>query len=389
MKAAPTVALAEIMASKSGSVDPSKYPDEIFELYSIPAFDSGMPELVAGRQIGSAKQVVRLGDVLLSRIVPHIRRSWVVQNANSRRTIASGEWIVFRSDRIHPSFLRHVLVGDPFHSQFMRTVSGVGGSLLRARPAYVAKIEIPFPPLAEQRRIAEILDRAEALRAKRRAALAQLDTLTQSIFLDLFGDPGTNSRGWPINHLVELCREISDIDHKMPKSVEDGVPFISAKDLTDDGRLSFENVKRISQGDFDRLARKSKPERGDIIYSRIGANLGKARLVDVDFEFLASYSCCTIKPNTEAIDPVFLCSVLDSPFMLKQAHRGVRAIAVPDLGLNEIKNFRVPVPPKELQVEFRQRLAAVRKLKAAHHASQVHLDSLATVLQHGAFRGEL
>ena len=58
-------------------------------------------------------------------------------------------------------------------------------------------VTIPLPPLAEQRRIAEVLDRAEALRAKRRAALAQLDSLTQSLFLDLFGDPANNPKGWP------------------------------------------------------------------------------------------------------------------------------------------------------------------------------------------------
>jgi type I restriction enzyme, S subunit len=98
--ATPIIALGEIMASRSGSVDPSKHLDEVFELYSIPAFDSGRPELVAGRAIGSAKQVVRPGDVLLSRIVPHIRRSWVVRSGNGRRLIASGEWIVFRSDRL-------------------------------------------------------------------------------------------------------------------------------------------------------------------------------------------------------------------------------------------------------------------------------------------------
>ena len=65
----------------------------------------------------------------------------------------------------------------------------------------ILDIRIPLPPLAEQRRIAEVLDRAEALRAKRRAALAQLDSLTQSLFLDLFGDPATNPKGWPTSHV--------------------------------------------------------------------------------------------------------------------------------------------------------------------------------------------
>ncbi len=158
---------------------PGEYPDEVFDLYSIPAFDTGDPEVVAGRSIGSTKQLVRAGDVLLSRIVPHIRRSWVVGEPRGRRTIASGEWIVFRSERIRPRYLRHVLMGDSFHAQFMRTVSGVGGSLLRARPAHVANIEIPLPSLSEQRRIAEVLDRSETLRPKRRNALAQLDSLAQ------------------------------------------------------------------------------------------------------------------------------------------------------------------------------------------------------------------
>lgn len=253
----------------------------------------------------------------------------------------------------------------------------------------IKDIEVPDLPVAEQRRIAKVLDRAEALRAKRRAALAQLDSLTQSFFLDLFGDPAINSKGWPTMTLDDLCRGITDIDHKMPIAVEEGVPFISAKDLSDDGRISFENVKRISQEDFRRLSRKSKPEKGDIIYSRIGVNLGKARMVEVDFDFLASYSCCTIKPNREFVDATYLCSLLDSPFILRQAHKGVRAIAVPDLGMGEIKAFRMIVPPVELQREFARRVQAVEKLKTAQRASLAELDALFASLQHRAFRGEL
>src|SRR5207245_783238 len=108
---------------------------------SIPAFDNGVPDTVLGSEIGSTKQVVQPGDVLLSKIVPHIRRAWVVGPKNGNRIIASGEWIIFRSNRIVPEYLRHVLMGDPFHSQFMKPVSGVGGSLLRARPAHVATIK--------------------------------------------------------------------------------------------------------------------------------------------------------------------------------------------------------------------------------------------------------
>jgi type I restriction enzyme S subunit len=252
-----------------------------------------------------------------------------------------------------------------------------------------SEIPIPLPPLAEQRRIAEVLDRAEALRAKRRAALAQLDSLTQSIFLDLFGDPTANPKQWPTKSLAELSSSIFDIDHNMPDAVERGIPFISAKDLMDDGRISFDNVKMISEHDFHRLARKGRPEKGDIIYSRIGVKLGKARMVEVSFDFLASYSCCTIKPNRDLVDATFLCRLLDSPFILRQAHKGVRAIGVPDLGLGEIKNFKIVLPPRELQLEFDRRVATVERLKAAHRASLAEMDALFDSLQHRAFRGEL
>ena len=152
--------LGDFMASRTGSVDPAQFPDETFELFSIPAYDKNRAEIVRGSEIGSAKQVVSPGDVLLSRIVPHIRRAWVVNPATHYRLIGSGEWIPFRSPRIAPYFLRHLLITDWFNAQLMRTVAGVGGSLLRARPEGIARIEIPLPPLPEQRRIAAILDHA-------------------------------------------------------------------------------------------------------------------------------------------------------------------------------------------------------------------------------------
>jgi type I restriction enzyme S subunit len=242
-------------------------------------------------------------------------------------------------EKISLEFLVLALKG----TDFRKAINGVAQPQITRQS--LKHIQIPLPPLEEQKRIAEILDAADALRAKRRESLAKLDDLLQSTFLDMFGDPVTNPKGWEAKNLEDLCLGITDIDHKMPKAVESGIPFVSAKDLADDGSISFEDVKQISEEDFKRLARKGKPQKGDIIYSRIGVKLGKARLVEVDFEFLASYSCCTIKPNTRLMHRHFLCYLLDSPFILRQAHSGVRAIAVPDLGLGKIKAFKIITPP--------------------------------------------
>lgn len=251
------------------------------------------------------------------------------------------------------------------------------------------ELTIPLPPLPEQKRIAAILDKADAIKRKRQQSIRLLDDFLRATFLDMFGDPVTNPKGWEVRELEELCFSISDIDHKMPKSVESGVPFISAKDLLDDGTIQFQDVKEISKADFEKLSRKGKPHRGDIIYSRIGARLGKARLVNVDFEFLASYSCCTIKPDSDLIDRQFLCNLLDSPYILRQAHGGVRAIAVPDLGLGMIKAFKIITPPLDLQRQFAAIVQTVEKQKSTLQRHATESDTLSASLQSRAFKGEL
>ena len=96
------------------------------------------------------------------------------------------------------AILLHWLRSPQSRRRMVRASDGQRASADVSADRIVDESEFPLPPLPEQRRIAEILDKADALRAKRRAALAQLDTLTQSIFLDMFGDPATNPKGWPV-----------------------------------------------------------------------------------------------------------------------------------------------------------------------------------------------
>ena len=151
-------------------------------------------------------------------------------------------------------------------------------------------------------------------------------------------------KGWEWARLASICSLISDIDHKMPKAVDNGVLFLSAKDLLNDGTINYtDDVKMISEDDFLRLSRKALPQKDDIIYSRIGACLGKARVVTKDIRFLVSYSCCTIRPVI--IDSAFLASILDGNFVLDQAKEGTQSVGVPDLGMASIKQFLIPIPP--------------------------------------------
>lgn len=387
MSVIPSVALSELMASRVGSVDPSKFPDEVFDLYSIPAFDRGAPEVAIGSSIGSAKQIVRPGDVLLSKIVPHIRRSWVVGGDRGSRLIASGEWIVFRSDRIDQAYLRHVLVGDPFHSQFMQTVSGVGGSLLRARPAQVAKITVPLPPLPEQRRIAAILEQADALRAKRREALAQLDSLTQSIFIEMFGDPLSPQQRWPqstfgdtVSHLVYGPRFYND------SYSEEGARIVRITDLDNLGQLSFANMPRMALSDSD--VRKYALTEGDLIFARSGS-VGKSAVFPRDAPICVAGAYFIVMRFKSVVLPEFVRSVLAAESVQMHIQGHSRQAIQPNFSGPAIRSLPLPLPPMTVQTEFVSRLEQVKSVRVLHMSALDELNTLFTSLQHRAFRGEL
>lgn len=199
---------------------------------------------------------------------------------------------------------------------------------------------------------------------------------------------------WSINRLGRLTEEINDINHEMPVAVEQGIPFISAKDLLDDGTLNFEkDIKKISEEDFIRLSKKICPKRNDIIYSRIGACLGKARIVEVDIKFLVSYSCCVIRLRQELAKPIFFKYVLDSELVLSEARLKIQGIGVPDLGLKQISQFTISVPPILEQIEIAEylnkKMAQIDQQKAKIQEAIERLKEYRTALITNAVTGKI
>lgn len=380
------VPLGELAVTRGGSVNPAKFPDETFELFSIPAYDDGAAEVCPGSAIGSSKKYVEENDVLISRIVPHIRRSWVVGPSKGYRQIASGEWIQFRSSDVFPEYLRHFLMADPFHSQFMRTVSGVGGSLLRARPAEVYKIPVPIPPLKEQKRIAKILDAADALRAKRRESLAQLDALLQSAFLDLFGDPVSNPKNWQARPLGEMMRiRRGGSPRPIDKYLGGSVNWIKIGDATrsgDDIYISSCAEKITEEG----LSKTTFLEEGSFVFANSGVSLGFARILKVKG---------AIHDGWLAFDQ-FSDDLLNKLFFLKALNqitlhfrRMAPSGTQPNLNTGIMKSFMMIVPPIELQNQFAKFVEGVERQKALLRNHLEELDLLMGSLQRETFSMEL
>jgi type I restriction enzyme S subunit len=251
----------------------------------------------------------------------------------------------------------------------------------------IGELAIALPPLPEQRRIAEVLDRADALRAKRRAALAQLDALTQSIFLELFGDPATNSKGWSLSKLEDVIFSASDGPHVSPTYTEAGVPFISTRHVRA-GEITWEDLKFISQEDAEFHWRKCMPERGDILYTK-GGTTGLAATVRTSQPFAIWVHLALLKPNFDAVASSWLEAMLNSDFCYRQAQVLTHGIANRDLGLTRMVKIKMFLPPLTLQHEFTRRVETIRNMKAVYHTSLAELDALFVSLQYRAFLGEL
>ena len=384
MTNAREIELGELMPQEGrSSVNPADYPGEVFELLSIPAYDRGSAEIALGREIGSTKQAVQPGDVLLSKIVPHIRRAWVVEPSAGSRQIASSEWIVFRSKEADPRYLSHFLVSDGFHRQFMQTVSGVGGSLLRARPKYVAKIKIPLPPLEEQRRIATILDKAQVMSYKSRLSGELASSLIESEMIQRFGRPGENQAHSRLLSLVEAGVSVIDCPHSTPKWTEEGRVCLRTSNLGK-GDWIWHNTRRISDDDFQERSRRAPLEPGDIVLSREGT-VGIAAIVTSDMDVCMGQRLVQLKLDARHLTPEYLLAqllYLLKPVRISHAMTGSTS---KHINVKDLRELKISCPPIEEQSAFDNFCKQTKKMRARIALLEKNSEILSRSIQAASF----
>jgi type I restriction enzyme S subunit len=262
-----------------------------------------------------------------------------------------------------------------------------GANLPRLSPTALSEILLPVPPLSEQKRIAEILDRAEALRAKRRAALALLDELTQSIFLDMFGDPVSNPKGWQSGKLSDVLELITYGLTVRPKYIPSGIPLISGKEIRS-GTIDYENAANISHHDFEVLSQKAKPNRHDLLFSKTGS-IGHTAIVEKNVPFALAQNVARLTFAPTQVHHTYALFYLRSSSIQALAKCSVRGNAVKDLQLGVMGEFPFVLPPLKLQHEFAQRIDILQRLRDVSERASLNGEQLFAALQHRAFRGEL
>ena len=266
-----------------------------------------------------------------------------------------------------------------------------GANLPRLGPKQLASFQIPLPPLAEQKRIAEILDAADAVRATRREALAQLDTLLQSTFLDMFGDPVTNPMGWEALALSEVTEEIYRYPTYFGIVYEtEGVPEIRGELIGKGGKIDADpsELRFIAQATSDKFPR-TQLAAGDLVMS-VRGTIGKIGIVPAELiNANMTANLIRISPARSIIDPVFLLHVALGPYFLNQLSRASSSTTIKTIKALDLKVIPIPLPPLDLQCRFAAIVDSVEQQMARQRAHLTELDTLFASLQSRAFRGDL
>lgn len=420
------IEIGRINTYKSETLDPSRHPEETFELYSVPTFPSRQPEILKGKEIGSTKQKVKPDDVLLCKINPRINRVWAVDEKAEHEQIASSEWIVLRQPQLDARFIRFQLRESDFRERLCGEVSGVGGSLTRAQPKKVEGYTLRIAPLAEQKRIAQKLDallaQVDILKARidaipallahvRRSTLALVTVGTSSASATksataveptdfnqraqiTLGDevlelpPGWTSA--PLGSLIDPSRKLCYGVVQPGPEVESGIEMIRVCDING-GRIAWGELRRISE-EVDSQYRRSRVAPGDILLSIVGS-IGRAAIVRESRPANIARAVARLAADRSRVSSEWLWLWLTSPRVQWWLLSSSKEVARKTLNLKELSELPVPVPPKEVQDanvrRVEQIFALADQLDARVSAAQKRIDTLTQSLLAKAFRGEL
>jgi type I restriction enzyme S subunit len=286
---------------------------------------------------------------------------------------------------LHHRYLMHFIAQPSFQAYINNTQQG--GTRQALTFEKIRDFQIPLPPLEEQRRIAAILDKADAVRRKRKEAIALTEELLRSAFLEMFGDPATNPMSWKTAILAEVCTKVTDGTHHMPNTVENGIPILRALNIKND-KIDKSNLVYISEEDYGKISKRSPLEKGDVLLTCLGT-IGNVALFEEEFKFTLVRNVALIKPNYERTTSQFLQLLLKSNYLQAQMKARAKQSSQAALYIGEIEKLKIFIPPMSLQRRFSKVSENLRKLLQKQQQDQSQQDNLFNSLLQSAFRGEL
>jgi type I restriction enzyme S subunit len=294
-----------------------------------------------------------------------------------------------KSKKVFPKYLNYILLSaykGNVTSYFQNRTTGIINLQLTR---YVNELQIPLPPLPIQQKIATALDKADAIRKRSQQILAKYDQLAQSVFLEMFGDPVKNEKGWDIMELEKVCEHIIDCPHSTPDYVDypTEYPCIRTSELKN-GSIDWSKMKYLDANGYEERTRRLKPAEGDIIYGREGS-FGEACIVPRNCFMSLGQRVMLFRPKKELMNSTYLHSIIRSKGVYHQALKVTSGSTVGHINVKDIKKFKLTVPPINFQNQFASVVKQIEKQKAQTQMELNQAEELYQSLLQKAFTGEL
>lgn len=296
------------------------------------------------------RSIIKPGDFLIT-IAGTIGRVAIVPadfpESNCNQAIAI---LRFDTDKLWPTYLLHWITTQDAMSQ----ISGkkVTATISNLSLGQIKELQIPLPPLEEQKRIAAILDKADAIRRKRQQAIKLADDFLRSVFLEMFGDPVTNPKGWEVVDIEDVCSDIVDCINKTAKSVDYETPYKMIRTTNvRDMKVDLTDVRYVDKDVYEKWISRLRPEIGDIVFTR-EAPAGEAGIIDFNDLVFLGQRTMQFRPDKNRITSSFLLHEMMGAGIKAQMEKMSSGSTVKHLSVPECKKFKVRKPPIELQIKF-------------------------------------
>ncbi|MBP6424528.1 MAG: restriction endonuclease subunit S [Flavobacterium sp.] len=279
-----------------------------------------------------------------------------------------------KDDNFEKKYLWYFIKSNIFTKQIDKIITG--SAQPNFGPSHLKKVKIPLPPLPQQQKIANILDAADALRQNDKALIAKYDELTQSLFLDMFGDY-LNGKLYPLKDLVRFSQgQQFGVEQQLLEPKEGYARFLRIVDYTQGEDLRFVPNRSI----------KYYVNKEDIVMVRYGASAG---FVGTNKEGVLANNLFKVNYDKVMFNQAFLFFIFQNERFKKFVNKEAFGAAMPALSFKVMERFEIPVPPLNIQNQFAERVTLIEAQKAVAQASLVKSDELFNSLLQKAFKGEL
>jgi type I restriction enzyme S subunit len=362
------VRLGDIVEKATGTRNPTKAPDVGFIYVDVAAVDNVEKAIVGAKTLmgadapSRARKLIRSGDVLVSTVRPNLNAVALVPNDLDGQVASIGFCVLRASEKVLPEYILFFTRSRKFVDSLCVLVAGAMYPAVTDTQVLVQ--QLPLPPIAEQRRIVDLLSRAEGIVSLRREAKKKAAELIPALFLDMFGDPATNPKGWPASSFGAvgvLDRGRSRNRPRDAKELYDGpYPFIQTGDVSNSGgRIQGYTATYSEAG----LAQSRLWKRGTLCIT-IAANIAKTGVLEFDACF--PDSVVGFLPS-EQVRTAYVQAWLG--FLQPTLEANAPQAAQKNINLEILRNLPIPLPPLALQETFEQRCSDVFSIRSQQSAA--------------------